>query len=403
MTEHKLKGYYRAALMSGLLSVVMAGIFIYLFPNYFLFLGPPNLTIALCAGIFFLHLTFFILHEVFKKQIFFTLFRYSWIVFFFAVILETGGMGSEFFYFFTFPVLVSGIDFDIKDVKVTASITFVLMFSLFFLNPHPTSELVFKHSFNIFVFAFICYLITRLVSDKEAIHRDFDRLIDVDRIKGDFITVASNRLRAPLSESLYALSKLSEDTSLTSAHKEIVAAGLQSVKTASAVVEELVHAVELDVYHFKIWPETIDLSALVQQIVKEKDEVIKTKGVQVSIFAPSIMNIKANSKMIKSAFENIIENAIIYSPNGHVEIHINEEKKSVEVIIKDDGIGIDAKDIPLIFDRLYRGAEATQLEPNRSGVGAYAAKRIIDLHKGTISLASKKGQGTTVRITLPMV
>jgi signal transduction histidine kinase len=67
----------------------------------------------------------------------------------------------------------------------------------------------------------------------------------------------------------------------------------------------------------------------------------------------------------------------------------------------DDGVGVSGNDMPFIFNRLYRGKNAILLEPDQSGVGLYTAKRIIELHGGTISLDSKLGKGTTIVVLLP--
>ena len=401
--DHKLKKYYRAVQFSGPASILIVGAFIFFFPSYFLFLGPTHTVVRLILAVFVAHTFFFFMHEIFKRKIFFTLFRFSWVAFFACITLTSGGLGSPLVYLFSFPILVAATDFEIKDVKMTAYVIFGFLISLFLWGKGVSPERIFLHGFEIFVLYIVYYFVSVLVKEKEAIHRDFDRLRAVEHIESDFISIASNRLRTPLTGALYALTELSEQDTLNAGQKKVVAGGLEHVKMANAVVNELVHAVELDAYHFKIFPEIVDVPKVIREIESGQEVMIKKKGVAFSIFSPAVLTIQANPGMIKLALGNIIENAIMYSPGGKVEITISEVMGSCEILVRDNGIGIIEDDLPLISERLYRGSEAVRLEPNRTGIGIYAAKRIIELHHGTFDIFSKVEKGTTVRITLPMV
>lgn len=100
----------------------------------------------------------------------------------------------------------------------------------------------------------------------------------------------------------------------------------------------------------------------------------------------------------------LLDNAIKYTPkNGSVDILLKKERKSALLTIKDNGIGISKKDLPHIFDRFYRSDEArAKSGKDGFGLGLPIAKKIVESHRGRISIISTLGKGTTVKVTLPI-
>ncbi len=111
------------------------------------------------------------------------------------------------------------------------------------------------------------------------------------------------------------------------------------------------------------------------------------------------MIIEGDEYMIKVALLNIIENACKYSPDRNVDIKFEFPGRSVNIIFKDNGIGIAAEDITKIFEPFYRGSN-TMTYPG-TGIGLALANQIIRSHNGSINLTSEINKGTTVIITLP--
>ena len=99
---------------------------------------------------------------------------------------------------------------------------------------------------------------------------------------------------------------------------------------------------------------------------------------------------------------NIIENALKYTAlTGTVSAGICRVSGGAEIVIRDNGIGIPAEDLPHICDRFFRSSEARSLDPSGSGLGLSIARSIVTEHRGTLSIDSSPGRGTTVSIWLP--
>jgi len=114
-----------------------------------------------------------------------------------------------------------------------------------------------------------------------------------------------------------------------------------------------------------------------------------------------VSTVSGDRDLLVAAFRNLVENALKFSaPDGRVEMRASEDGRSVLVEIDDNGRGIPAADLPLIFDELYRGENARDLPG--SGLGLALVKRIIDLHGGSITVHSRPDQGTMVRVELPV-
>jgi signal transduction histidine kinase len=104
---------------------------------------------------------------------------------------------------------------------------------------------------------------------------------------------------------------------------------------------------------------------------------------------------------IQMVFENLVHNAYKYSPEGReVIVEIATSNSEIIIQVKDEGVGIDSKDIPKLFKKFSR-VENINSTASGTGLGLYWAKQLIDLHKGEISVDSVLGNGTTITVRLP--
>ena len=112
--------------------------------------------------------------------------------------------------------------------------------------------------------------------------------------------------------------------------------------------------------------------------------------------------IRADLNRLKQVVVNLVANALNYTPNGgNVWIQLEDGEESVQLIIKDDGIGIHPKETQRIFERFYRVDKARSRNSGGTGLGLAIVKHIVDLHHGEIEVASEEQKGTTFTIRLP--
>jgi two-component system, OmpR family, phosphate regulon sensor histidine kinase PhoR len=114
-----------------------------------------------------------------------------------------------------------------------------------------------------------------------------------------------------------------------------------------------------------------------------------------------VPTVDADADALRSAVQNVLGNAVKYSPNGGaVDIVTRARDGHVRISVTDRGVGIDAADLPHIFKPFYRGRRALDAQVRGSGVGLSVVRHIVDAHHGTIAVDSRVGEGTTVTIEL---
>ncbi len=111
----------------------------------------------------------------------------------------------------------------------------------------------------------------------------------------------------------------------------------------------------------------------------------------------------ADPEQLRRVINNIVNNSVKYIQKtpARISIHLRENDDEVMIAISDNGIGIDEKDVPYIFDRFYRSDASRNSKTGGSGIGLSIVKRIVEDHEGSISCESVLGEGTTMHITLP--
>jgi signal transduction histidine kinase len=99
---------------------------------------------------------------------------------------------------------------------------------------------------------------------------------------------------------------------------------------------------------------------------------------------------------------NLVGNAVKFTPaGGRVTVALLRTREGARFTVRDTGVGIDADELPHVFDRFYRGSRANEIRASGSGLGLAIARSIVEMHGGRISIASRLGQGTQVDVFLP--
>jgi len=218
----------------------------------------------------------------------------------------------------------------------------------------------------------------------------------------DFITNTSHELRTPLSTittSVYLAQKQTE-TAKQKRYFEMIEARVWQL---NRLIDQLHLMTKLD-------NETLlEMSPIqVNQIIEILNETLKSqaiiKHIQITLeLQPQLPPIAAHYDYMYHAIENLIENAILYTPeNGSIIVRTRPLDDTICIEIRDTGIGIKPDDINRIFTRFYKVNEARTGNSSGAGLGLTMVKRIIELHQGEIEVESTLSQGTIFRIFLPI-
>ena len=143
-----------------------------------------------------------------------------------------------------------------------------------------------------------------------------------------------------------------------------------------------------------------DLRALLAEVVELYDHVAQEKEIEITISADEPIAAPVDSVRMRQAFANLLDNALKYTPRGgRVSIELRPQQEQVEIVFTDNGAGISEKDLPRIWERLYRG-DKSRNTPGL-GLGLSLVKAIVETHGGRIEISSSEGKGSKFRVYLP--
>ena len=148
----------------------------------------------------------------------------------------------------------------------------------------------------------------------------------------------------------------------------------------------------------------IDVNHLVERLFSQYMEIANQQGINLAYSPPQEdFLIRGDEALIQRAIENVLKNALDFTyDGGQIELAVAKVRNNVCISITDTGIGITEDHMPHIFDRFFRGDKARQNPDGRVGLGLAMARKIIELHQGTITAQSEVEKGSTFTITFPL-
>ncbi len=240
----------------------------------------------------------------------------------------------------------------------------------------------------------------RLLDEVQQAYREMS---EIDRIKGDFVSIASHELRTPLAVILGYASFLRDNVSgQASEQLEIV---LNSAVRLRSLIDDMVNLrhiqaddVQLDVSIFSLRKLILDVVEEFRDLVKGKQQILTTRFVPTD----SQLNIEADYQKVYLVLANMISNAVKFTGKGG-RIHINVELKGHEywTNIIDTGIGVPQTEYNRIFDQFCQVEPSLTRKYQGMGVGLSIAKGMVEVHKGRIWVDSVVDKGSNFTVVLP--
>jgi signal transduction histidine kinase len=175
-----------------------------------------------------------------------------------------------------------------------------------------------------------------------------------------------------------------------------------AITNLTEILEYFLSVEKLDTGHFKIEPDTFDLVDFINQHIEDVKDILREKQRVVLQLAPTHLQIHHDKKLIRTILQNLISNAIKYSPeNGEIKISLTNENDKFIISVSDNGIGIPENEQKHLFERFYRAQNAANIQG--TGIGLNIIKKYIELIGGSITFTSVLNQGTTFKVNLPIV
>jgi signal transduction histidine kinase len=232
--------------------------------------------------------------------------------------------------------------------------------------------------------------------------RDITHHKELDRLKDLFVSDVSHELRTPTTNISLYLDLLENAGTEKRTHY------LNVLKDQSHLLMKLVEDI-LDLSRLAVRKDKhleftlIDLNHLVSQVVTAIHPLADATGLHL-IFEPepNLPGIQGDSNQLSRLVNNLVANAIHYTPRGWVSIRTRVVEGSVVLDVRDTGIGIDEEDQQHIFERFYRGRLVRQSKIHGTGLGLAIVKEIAEMHDSIIDVHSEAGKGSTFSVHFPI-
>ncbi|MEX1030968.1 MAG: ATP-binding protein [Paenibacillaceae bacterium] len=250
-----------------------------------------------------------------------------------------------------------------------------------------------------------------IVRGAVAVLRNVTEEFLLEKLRKDFVVNVSHELRTPLSMLQgYSEALLDDIAGTPEERKELAQVIHDESLRMGRLVGDLLDLAKMEAGRLDLKRERVDVQHILTRVVRKFSVLCKERGIKLTPNDPSERLIldSADEDRIEQVLTNLLDNAVRHSKKAtHISIQAQtieiDSKSVVQLIIQDQGQGIDETSLPYIFDRFYKADKArTRGSSGGTGLGLAIVKNIVDAHRGTIEVQSIVKQGTTFTVQFPV-
>ncbi len=227
---------------------------------------------------------------------------------------------------------------------------------------------------------------------------------ELERIKTEFLSLASHQLRTPLSNLKWYI-----DFLLNRRRDQMspeVQGYLQKMFRRNSDMIELVNTFlnlsRIEMGRVQVQKVKTDAASIMQSVIEELEPTAEEKNIKVETTITGDLEFETDERLLRIIFQNLLSNSLRYTmQGGSVKVDVIASNTRVRFSVKDTGVGIPPEEQGRIFSKLYRATNAQQIEANGNGIGLYMCKELVEGMGGTIHFESKLNEGTTFIVELP--
>jgi two-component system phosphate regulon sensor histidine kinase PhoR len=235
--------------------------------------------------------------------------------------------------------------------------------------------------------------------------RDVTRLRRLENVRRDFVANVSHELKTPITSIKGFVETLMDgaydDREDADRFLEIIA---RQVNRLDTIIEDLLTLSRLEKGTEDQTTGLVSESVrdVLQASIQMCEKKASDKNIDVQLECPNDLTAPMNGHLLEQAIVNLVDNAVKYSePGGKVHVSANQDGDNLVIRVQDWGCGIARKHLPRLFERFYRVDKARSRELGGTGLGLAIVRHIALVHRGSVSVESEVGAGTTVSFTFP--
>lgn len=248
-----------------------------------------------------------------------------------------------------------------------------------------------------------------LVSANERLQAQWAQLRRANAFKTEVLGTVAHDLKNPLSVILGRTEILTDLIRTGAPDAERLNSQVEHIRSSALRLTEMVNSLiadaKSDALDISIRRDPVDMAALAREVVEANSAAASRKEQTIRIAAPAVLLISGDEDRLCEALDNLISNAIKFSPAGAtIEVSVAQEERDILVRVMDEGPGLKPEDLARLFRRFQRLSAQPTAGETSTGLGLSIAKRIVELHGGSISGESRGPSGGAVfTIALPLI
>lgn len=236
------------------------------------------------------------------------------------------------------------------------------------------------------------------------VFQDISIEFEIDRMKTEFISIASHQLRTPLSAINTYANMLNSGFygPLNKEQKTHMATILTAIERMNGLISTLLDVSQIEAGKISVKPQKIEVSSLLKALINDHGQTAANKSIRIKTHYPDVpVIVTCDRLLLGEVYSNLISNALKYSRDGgEVEIALKNLKKNIVFSVRDNGYGIPKKMQKYIFTKFYRADNIKKIDTTGTGLGLYLAKQIADVLGGKLWFESIDKKGSTFYFSL---
>ncbi|RJE84685.1 HAMP domain-containing histidine kinase [Paenibacillus sp. 1011MAR3C5] len=236
--------------------------------------------------------------------------------------------------------------------------------------------------------------------------QDVSAIRRLERMRSEFVANVSHELKTPIAavkgfaETLLGGAVKDEETA-----KSFLQIIFDESERLNRLIGDILELSKIESRRVPLYFSPVELESFVAKTLTLLEPEARRKNIQLSHSIETGLYVEADEDRLRQIMMNLLSNGINYTPDGgRVSISVYaSDQDHIRIQITDTGIGIPKKDLPRIFERFYRVDKARSRSSGGTGLGLSIVKHLVELHKGTLSVTSTVGVGTTFTIELPVI
>ena len=231
-----------------------------------------------------------------------------------------------------------------------------------------------------------------------------DRYRELERSRQEFVSNVSHELKTPItSMKILADSLLLQDDVPVEYYKEFMEDIVHEIDRENTIITDLLTMVRMDRSHPEMNIRPTNINELLANLMKQISPIAAKRNITLRLETLRPVVAEVDEVKLSQACINVIENAVKYNEDGgQVDVSLNADHIYFYIKVKDSGCGIPEEDQEQIFERFYRVDKTRSRETGGTGLGLAITKNVLLLHKGSISVESKEGEGSTFTLQIPL-